>query len=62
MYEAVNKNDMAECWWLMPVILVTQEAEIRRIEVQKPNLGKYFERLFLEKTHYKKGLMEWLKV
>jgi hypothetical protein len=22
------------CWWLMPVILVTQEAEIRRIVVQ----------------------------
>jgi hypothetical protein len=24
----------AEHWWLTPVILVTQEAEIRRIEVQ----------------------------
>jgi hypothetical protein len=25
---------LARCWWLMPVILVTQEAEIRRIVVQ----------------------------
>jgi hypothetical protein len=25
---------LAGCWWLMPVILVTQEAEIRRILVQ----------------------------
>jgi hypothetical protein len=24
----------AECWWLMPVILATQEAEIRRIAVR----------------------------
>jgi hypothetical protein len=25
---------VAECWWLMPVILVTRKVEIRRIEVQ----------------------------
>jgi hypothetical protein len=24
---------LARCWWLTPVILVTQEADIRRIEV-----------------------------
>jgi hypothetical protein len=26
--------DIAGCWWLMPVILAIQEAEIRRIVVQ----------------------------
>jgi hypothetical protein len=25
---------LAKCWWLTPIILATQEAEIRRIEVQ----------------------------
>jgi hypothetical protein len=26
--------NIARCWWLMPIILATQEAEIRRIIVQ----------------------------
>jgi hypothetical protein len=25
---------IARCWWLMPVILTSWEAEIRRIEIQ----------------------------
>jgi hypothetical protein len=25
---------LAKCWWLMPIILTTQEAEIKRIVVQ----------------------------
>jgi hypothetical protein len=29
----IKKNNLARCWWLMPVILATQEAEIRRIKV-----------------------------
>jgi hypothetical protein len=38
----------------MLVILPTQETEIRRIVVQK------FMKPYLETTHYKKGLVEWL--
>jgi hypothetical protein len=28
---AENKKMMAGCWWLRPVILATQEAEMRRM-------------------------------
>jgi FixJ family two-component response regulator len=45
--------------WFTPVILATQEAEIRRIVVQK---GKQFAIPYLEKILHKKGLLEWLKV
>jgi hypothetical protein len=44
----------------MPVILATQEAEIRRKAVQ--SLGKYFARPYLKKPFTKIGLVEWLKV
>jgi hypothetical protein len=43
----------------MLVILATQEAEIRRIVVQSQPTNS--SRLYLEKTHHKKGLVEWLK-
>jgi hypothetical protein len=29
-----KKKNLAWCWWLTPVILVTQEEEIRRIAVE----------------------------
>jgi hypothetical protein len=45
----------------MPVILATQEAEIRRITVQSQQ-GQIFSRSHLEKTLHKKGLVEWFKV
>jgi hypothetical protein len=34
-----QKNTKTRCWWLMPIILSTQEAEIRRI-VLKASLDK----------------------
>jgi hypothetical protein len=33
MFADIKKQQMAGHWWLMPAILATQEAEIRRIEV-----------------------------
>jgi hypothetical protein len=44
--------------WLTAVIPATQEAEIG----SKPTLGKQLTRPYLENTHHKKGLVEWLKV
>jgi hypothetical protein len=32
--ESVLSCALARCWWLTPVILATQEAEIRRIMAQ----------------------------
>jgi hypothetical protein len=56
-----RKPELAICWWLMPILLVTQEAEIRRIMIQsQPSRG--FVRLYLKKTRHKKELVEWLKV
>jgi hypothetical protein len=45
----------------MPIISATQEAEIRRIKVQSQPRQIVHARLYLEKTHHKKGLVEWLK-
>jgi hypothetical protein len=48
----------ARCQWLTPIILATQEADIRRITVR----SQPFTRSYLEKAYHKKGLAEWLKV
>jgi hypothetical protein len=46
--------------WLTPVILPTQEAEIRRVEV-RGQPGQIIHETVFEKTHHKKGLVEWFK-
>jgi hypothetical protein len=64
-------RNAVRCWWLPPVILATQEAEIKRISL-KPALANSSLRPYLKKsfththththTHIKIGLVEWLKV
>jgi hypothetical protein len=46
----------------MLVILATQEAEIRKIMVQKPAWANSSVRTYLRKPFTKIGLVEWLKV
>jgi hypothetical protein len=46
---------------ITPVILVTQEAEIRRIMVQRQP-GQIVCETLSQKTLHRKGLVEWLKV
>jgi hypothetical protein len=45
----------------MPVILATQEAEIRRT-VGQSQLGQIVQENLSQKTHHKIGLVEWLKL
>jgi hypothetical protein len=46
----------------MPVILATQEAEIRRIMVQSQLRQTVCETLSRKNPSQKKGLVEWLEV
>jgi hypothetical protein len=48
---------LAGCWWLMPVILATQEAKIRRIVVQSQP-GQIVHKILSQKKNHKKGLLE----
>jgi hypothetical protein len=52
------------CQWLMPIILATQEAEIRSIEVRRPKQAQPSRsmRPCLKKPFTKIGLVEWFKV
>jgi hypothetical protein len=48
--------------WLTLVILATQEAEIKRIEVQsQPRQTVHETRPYLKNTQHKTGPEEWLK-
>jgi hypothetical protein len=48
--------------WLMPVIIATQEAEIRRILVRSQPRQIVHNTLSQKKPSQKKGLVKWLKV
>jgi hypothetical protein len=52
-----KKLHEARCWWLTPVILATQGAEIRRTAVQSQLKRKA--RLYLKNTQHKTELSEW---
>jgi hypothetical protein len=56
MYKDLSR----QVWWLTPVILATQKAEIRRITVQSQSRQIVCKTLS-RKNQHKKGLVEWLK-
>jgi hypothetical protein len=56
----VRKQNETGHWWLMLVIPATWEAEIRRIIVQSQP-RQIVKRPYLEDTHHKNGMAEWLK-
>jgi hypothetical protein len=58
----IIKNTAAGCWWLTPVILATQEAEIRRIVVRSQPWANSSQDPISKNPNTKKGLVEWLKV
>jgi hypothetical protein len=59
---SAHTNDIsAGHWWLTPVILATQEAEIRRITGSKHAWANSSTRSYLEKPFTDIGLVKWLK-
>jgi hypothetical protein len=61
LFKKKKKKAQPRRQWLTPVILKTQEAEIRRIAVRSP-LVQIVPETLSRKTHHKKGLVECLKV
>jgi hypothetical protein len=51
----------ARHWWLTPISLATQEAEIRRIMIQSLT-GQIILKTLSQKNPSQKELVEWLKV
>jgi hypothetical protein len=56
--ESYLRGFLAGCQWLTPVILATQDTEIRRIVVQSQPRQIVCETLSQKKSHHKKGLVE----
>jgi hypothetical protein len=54
------ERSQANCWWLTPIILDTQEIEIRRIVVEASLRAPISKNPITKKK--KKELVEWLKV
>jgi hypothetical protein len=54
--------NLAGDWWLPPVILATQEAEIRGNHGSKPDRANSLRDPIWKNPSQKIGLMEWLKV
>jgi hypothetical protein len=59
--EGSRSQGQARCRWLTPVVLATQETEIRTITDQSQP-RQIIHGTLSQKTLHKKGLAEWLKV
>jgi hypothetical protein len=57
----IKKSSWRQALWLRPVILATQEAQIRRIMVQSQSWADSSQIPILKLPNTKKGLVQWLK-